>query len=292
MRALILCYSLYGTTRRVADSIAGGLTAAGYQVDIQTIQKDRSPDLAGYDLVGVGAPVYYFKLPIHVMQMIRLLPPLKTRPVFGFMTYGSVAWNAGQMLHDALEAAGGNCLGVFMCRGNGVYYPYNRQGWLASHGHPDLEDLSAAVTFGTQVGQGQQLPVAAAGVKPPPLVYWLEQRMTAPVIIRGVLQRLFRLHKHRCIRCGRCAAQCPVANIRLEDGGYPRWGHACILCLNCEAVCPKEAIVSPLSWRVIQPMIRYNVRGLQKDPAIELVRVRHRYGRLKYLDEPNQNRRL
>jgi ferredoxin len=44
-----------------------------------------------------------------------------------------------------------------------------------------------------------------------------------------------------CIKCGKCAANCPMNNISLSDQG-PKWGNKCCLCLACLNLCPKRAI--------------------------------------------------
>jgi ferredoxin len=44
-----------------------------------------------------------------------------------------------------------------------------------------------------------------------------------------------------CIGCGRCAASCPLANIRMEDR-RPVWGENCTHCMACINLCPKKAI--------------------------------------------------
>ena len=45
----------------------------------------------------------------------------------------------------------------------------------------------------------------------------------------------------RCIGGGKCAALCPLNNIRRE-GGKPVWGRNCTHCMACIAYCPTEAI--------------------------------------------------
>ena len=52
----------------------------------------------------------------------------------------------------------------------------------------------------------------------------------------------FQLDKGKCIGCGLCAKQCPLATIAMQ-GGKPVWvKEKCTLCLGCFHRCPKAAI--------------------------------------------------
>ena len=44
-----------------------------------------------------------------------------------------------------------------------------------------------------------------------------------------------------CVGCGRCAAVCPLGNIKLRDG-KPVWSSNCTHCMACINLCPREAI--------------------------------------------------
>ena len=44
-----------------------------------------------------------------------------------------------------------------------------------------------------------------------------------------------------CIGCGKCAAVCPLGNIRLNEH-RPVWGSNCTHCMGCINLCPKEAV--------------------------------------------------
>ncbi len=61
MRALIVVESVFGNTRKVAAAIAEGLASAGVGAVVEPA--DRSPSVAGFDLVVVGAPTHLRGLP-------------------------------------------------------------------------------------------------------------------------------------------------------------------------------------------------------------------------------------
>jgi ferredoxin/flavodoxin len=44
----------------------------------------------------------------------------------------------------------------------------------------------------------------------------------------------------RCIKCGKCVANCPTRNISFKDGKFKFSGH-CVLCLKCSFNCPVQA---------------------------------------------------
>ncbi len=59
-----------------------------------------------------------------------------------------------------------------------------------------------------------------------------------------VTDKLFSVDESLCVKCGKCAAVCPVDNIRGGVGEAPLWKHnkKCMTCFACYHYCPKHAI--------------------------------------------------
>lgn len=75
-------------------------------------------------------------------------------------------------------------------------------------------------------------------------------RGTFPLIKSGIIYPWFKRfamspkpfhHTDGCVLCGKCARECPMANITMETDG-PRWAERCALCLRCYHICPRHAI--------------------------------------------------
>ncbi len=291
MRALIIFFSVTGTTERVASSIAEGLRDAGVDVATHDIRDGPAPSAAAFEIVGVGFPVHWFRMPEPVRDAIAHLGDLTGHSAFAFSlnaTYGGAGLNRARA---ALARTGAREIGVFSCRGEGHFHGYSILGYQFSPGHPDEADLAAAREFGLGlVGAhaAAQRGLAATTVPRDPLTHWvyaLERTAAAPWLARVFYSRYFTLDVGRCTRCGRCARICPSHNIAWEKGRLPVWGRDCVLCLMCAEVCPETAVTCPIDWPLFRPFLKYNVRRAARDPELEHARIELRRGRAVPLED-------
>jgi len=274
-KCLIVYFSQSGTTARVAGQIAVGLRGAGYEVDLYNMDGSGPPEVAGYDMLGIGSPVYYFRPPFNVMDYIDNLPDLKGMPVFAFVMYGAFRFDAGNHIRRALAGKGAREVGYFTARGPDLFPGYLREGYLFSPGHPVDEELTGAETFGREVA------AHAAGAeytrpafdRPPSFIYWFERFVTGRWLARNLYSRFFKADRKRCTSCGVCIELCPTENIVEGRGRRPVWGRNCMLCLTCESQCPEEAVSSPIGWPLFRPFMIYNTRNASRDPALDHVRI-------------------
>jgi len=283
VKCLIIYYSLTNATAQIAENISTGLERAGFHVRLCNIKDESLPDLQEFDLLGIGTPVYYVQIPINVLECIETLSNEKNIKAFAFLTNSSFAWNAGDMLKKEIFRRGFSISGWFYSNGTGYFLPYIKQGCLVSPGHPTSEDLERAQQFGYDMGTGSGESRWMEKTTLPPMIYRLEQNLTKRVMIRRIYQKLFYLDKRKCIKCGICVNGCPTQNIIRDIEGCPSWNKSCIMCLSCEFHCPKEAILSPVSWAIMKPLIRYNVKKIMDDPGLEKIKARHHDGKIDTL---------
>lgn len=73
MKTLVVYFSKFGNTRRIAEAIAEALKQAG---DARAISMDQlaAPDLQGVNLVVMGSPTHYQNLPKAVRPIFKTLP--------------------------------------------------------------------------------------------------------------------------------------------------------------------------------------------------------------------------
>ena len=279
-RGLIVYFSQGGTTARVAESIAAGLRAAEWQVTLCNMKDKQPPSLDGYDLLGIGAPAYYYRAPFKVMDYLNSLPPLNGLPALVFVLYGTYIGDTGNAIRQVLSRKGAQEVGYFHCYGADFFLPYLKEGYLFSPDRPTAEELAKAERFGREAANrvASQEYAKAKDDPPPAAIYRLERFLTNRWLSKQVYSRLFRIDAKKCTSCGLCIKLCPTGNIVEVKQGRLTFGRKCLLCLNCEMLCPEGAITSPESWPLFRPFMIYNVRHASRDPLIEHVRVKHSKG--------------
>ncbi len=282
-RSLVVYFSQDGTTARVAEQVAVGLRGEGHDVDLSNLKDGTPPDPRGYDLLGVGSPVYYFRPPFSVADYVADLPDLAGLPTFVLLLHGTYPGDAGSTIRQALARKGGREVGYFRCHGADYFLGYLKRGYLFSPDHPTSDELARATAFGRQVaGRVAGEPHVGEPPDPPPApIYRLERLLVGRLLVRQVYSRLFSVDARQCNACGLCAKLCPTGNVAPDGHGRPVWGRNCLLCLTCERRCPRDAITSPVSWPVFLPFLVYNVRHASRDPALSHARVVHRRGRTR-----------
>ena len=272
---LIAWFSVNGTTTAIAERIAVGLQKAGCSVTPCRIGSQKPPDVAPFDLVGIGTPTYFFRPPFVVTDFLRSLPDLRGKRSFAFVLHGTDRGACANRVRKALVRKNAVDLGLFHSYGPDIVDGFLRRGVLFSPDTPTARDLDAAEQFGTSLTErgpgGARVPEPMDG--PTHFMYAIERLFANRALARLLWSRRFHADD-RCDACGVCVSACPVHNIESRNGDRPRWGNQCLLCVTCELRCPKDAIHSPFDWPVFAPFATYDIRKSERD-GIPFARVTH-----------------
>lgn len=284
-KSLIVYFSQGGTTGQVAQAIASGLSVTEYSLDMFNIKDKLPPDISGYDLLGIGTPVYWYRPPFNVMDYLNKLPELNGLPAFVFVLYGTYRGDTGTTIRHLLYRKGAREVGYFHCRGADYFMGYLRMGYLFSPGHPTEVELAQARDFGQAVAacvSGKKYAKPEEDPKPK-AIYRLERFLANRWMCKQIFSRVFTADKKKCTSCGLCIKLCPVRNITEDRSGYPGWGRNCMACFTCELNCPEDAVSSPIDWLLFRPLLLYNVRKASRDSSLDHVRVIHSKGCTKVI---------
>jgi flavodoxin/ferredoxin len=243
MKTLIIYFSQTGFTRKVAERIRDGIVEGAGQCDLTSLADVDKDSLVGYDLVGLGCPVFYYKEPFNVRDFMQGLPELKDKQWFVFCTHGSVMGNTLILMAEALNQKGILVVGYHDTYADGSipFYPYP----TLTTGHPDELEYEEARTFGRDVversrriAEGERDLIPEPGPKDPE---WTEAADTLSLEFMDQVMPRMRINQEKCTHCQECAENCPVGGIDVE-ADPPRIQAPCIYCWYCAKICPEVAI--------------------------------------------------
>ena len=288
-KTLIVYFSQAGSTRKVAHAIAEGLRSQDHHVDLHHLPAGPPPALDGYDALGIGFPVYFWRPPFPVGDYLDALPHLDDLPCFVFVQSAGLEGNAAAMARRTLAGKGGREAGVFRAMGADHLLALLRRGRLLAADQPTADELVAANAFGVDVARRM---AGAEYVKP------AEERPPTPLfrIVRFAMNRWlsghlysrgFSLRADVCTACGACIDVCPTGNITADRTGRPVWGRDCLVCGYCDLRCPVEAVRSPLRWRLFTPFVALGERAALSNPMTGHAPVRIAQGHVVRLDRPH-----
>jgi len=281
-KVLINYFSQGGTTQKISKEIGLGLKSGHCKVEFNNIAENKTVDINAYDAIGIGFPVYIFRIPFIMHDFIKSLPDLKGKPFFVFILYGSLTGNAGTVARKMLAYKGGREIGYSKFRGCGIFLGYLQRGYLSSPDHPSKVDLKEAESFGKKL-----VPlIANSNYNAPEFdslpgpVYSIERMITLNFFVKYFYRFFFNVNKKKCTQCEICISCCSVNNITVTKKGYPKWNNACLFCWFCEMKCPENAIKSPIDWPIMKPFMIYNVSQARKNPANEGIQVKLEKGKI------------
>lgn len=236
-RILILYFSGVGNTLQIARRMAAALPAG--VADLRSVEGWENPSFAAFDGVILGTPTYHGSPARPVVDFLEGLPPLeRPLPVFLYATCGLYPANT---LHT---------LGRLANRKN--LCPVRSSSYRCSATDGILLAPFVPCWFSNERGLGERLSRDARGFLRMVEGGW--RREMPPLRLHGLLNlpnqwagegllMPIHLHEKSCVRCGKCAGECPMSAFTMTAGEGPTWnGERCIHCYRCIHHCPGRAL--------------------------------------------------
>lgn len=232
---MILYFTGTGNSRYAARRIAERTGDITVSLAEKIKARDTSPLTVSGPLILV-TPTYAWRIPRIVEQWLRSTRLHGVTGLWFVMTCGSEIGNAAEYNRALCEAKDFAYMGTVQ-----IKMPEN---YIAMFNVPDAETARSIIAEAEPVIDDAADTIAAGQAFSPPRCNGYDRLMSGP--INGIFYR-FGVRSgpftadNRCIGCGRCAALCPLNNIRLVDN-RPVWGKDCTHCMACICHCPAEAI--------------------------------------------------
>ncbi len=253
MKSCIFYFSQQGSTKKIAENIAEGLTQRSHTCDLVQFTKlatdlelIRRFNFTKYSFFGFGTPVYYFYPPHHLFEILESFPYLNHTKGFLFCTSGGNPGATLFKLKQVLDKKGiviidgsDKWIGLDQHR---CYSHFEQSALPRSIGHPTDNELVKARDWGRLL-----LAKALDPTSPEKTDFWSKDNTWAKDGWKGSSNPFmekwfseFHLNQKKCSCCGTCADRCPVDAIVLDP--YPRWVKDCDRCYLCDLYCPEQAI--------------------------------------------------
>ncbi len=291
MKSIVICHSITGNTKKIAEAIHAGMSQAGEPCDIARLQDVRTDDLRDYDLIGLGSPVMRNRELRNVTNFIEFtMKGVDGKHGFAFCTHGASPSRYLSRVVPALRQRGLTVIGWNDWFGS-CYFPAIPKPYFTD-GHPDEIDLKEAMDFGREMaersrriygGETGLVPVFPTGSEyddiydpfPTPV-----EPLTKYAKIRDGLEFKVNPEKCRYPQCTICMDNCPTGCIDLSSS--PQFYYVnCERCWVCEQACPNGAI--EVDWQPFHEAHLPLIPPLEK--ALEVFEARGKFRRLVPLED-------
>lgn len=233
-RVKLIYFSPTGTTRKVLESIAEGISADAVEHIDLTLPggTGRRVEVLPDDLVIIGAPVYGGRLPVEAVKRFREIKGEMT-PAVAVVVYGNRDFEDSLLeLKDLAAESGFNPVagGAFIGE-----HSFATEDLPIASGRPDLPDVQKGINFGAAIKDkvaGMHSHDADTGLVIPgrfPYEGGARAMTVSPVT-----------DTEKCTVCGICAGVCPVSAIAVNENVTTRV-ESCIRCCACIKYCPEGA---------------------------------------------------
>ena len=219
-----ICFSPTGGTKRVSTMLCRGLADETVTVDLTAREVDFSRvTLTDGDVALIAVPSYSGRVPAVAAERLEALHGNGARAVL-VCVYGNRAYEDTLVeLRDTVNRAGFRVIAaVAAVAEHSIARQY-------AAGRPDAADEEELRTFAARIRR----KIEEGDLREPEIPGNRSYRKAASA---GIIPKATRA----CVKCGVCAAKCPVGAIAPDDPTRVD-KKRCISCMRCVSVCPHSA---------------------------------------------------
>lgn len=151
LKGIVVYYSATGNTGKVADAIYRGMKSS-MACDIAPIKKIDPKEMAKYDVIAIGGPVWHFRETANLRFYVYNMPSLAGKMILLFCTHGPNPDRMFYQLEYALRKKEAVVIGWNDWYGGSLINLHSPSP-APTDGHPDEVDLKEAGTFGREMAE-------------------------------------------------------------------------------------------------------------------------------------------
>lgn len=237
--AIIYVFSGTGNTKKACDIYKSEFEKNGVETTLYTAKKgfENLPDPNNFDYVGFAYPIHGFNAPYIMLDLAKALPKANgTKQYFVVKTSGEplkINNVSSIKFNDIMKRKGYVPFSEYH-----YVMPYNmifrHTDEMAARMKNTLEQLASVEAREVICGVEHKLSKVPFGR----FVAWVVRIEQPAMKVNG---RFFKVDGNKCIKCGACAKNCPVGNIKMDGNGKFSFGGDCVMCTRCSFNCPTNA---------------------------------------------------
>lgn len=237
--AIIYVFSGTGNTKKACDIYKSEFEKNGVETTLYTVKKgfENLPDPNNFDYVGFAYPIHGFNAPYIMLDLAKALPKANgTKQYFVVKTSGEplkINNVSSIKFNDIMKRKGHVPFSEYH-----YVMPYNmifrHTDEMAARMKNTLEQLASVEAREVICGVEHKLSKVPFGR----FVAWVGRIEQPAMKVNG---RFFKVDGNKCIKCGACAKNCPVGNIKMDGNGKFSFGGDCVMCTRCSFNCPTNA---------------------------------------------------
>ncbi len=237
--AIIYVFSGTGNTKKACDIYKSEFEKNGVETTLYTVKKgfENLPDPNNFDYVGFAYPIHGFNAPYIMLDLAKALPKANgTKQYFVVKTSGEplkINNVSSIKFNDIMKRKGYVPFSEYH-----YVMPYNmifrHTDEMAARMKNTLEQLASVEAREVLCGVEHKLSKVPFGR----FVAWVVRIEQPAMKVNG---RFFKVDGNKCIKCGTCAKNCPVGNIKTDGNGKFSFGGDCVMCARCSFNCPTNA---------------------------------------------------